>query len=536
MQHARALLHLSRRLHAATSLEAVVEEARQAIAEHTRYQRVYVHLLGEDRVGLEIIGYPLPNMPLIRQRLATVDVAHDRLLQKGFAAVEPFVIPDLRDDPDANQELVAAFGNRTIVCIPMFDGDAQIGPFIVATYADEGIIVPTDDELDLIVQVASLVAVVIGRLRAEAGRAAAEEVAAAQERSAALGRMAGAIAHDFNNILLAVLSNAELAAQAVGPDHPALGLIADIEDAAVRAGGLSRQLLAAARGQVLERRRLEVGAALAAVERLVRPTLAAGVTVTVEVQVGADVVDADPGQLERVLMNLVVNARDAGARRIAIDAATVDVDGDMVGGPDVPVGRWVVLTVSDDGPGMPPEVLARAFEPFYTTKEGRGTGLGLAVVDGIVRQHGGLVRAYSEAGQGCVFRVYLPAPVGAAPAPVTSRRPLRGEARVLVVDDDAAVRRAVERVLTAAGYVVTTAATAAEALAQPADVVITDIVLGDDDGVALAGQLRARDPAPVVILMTGFARGRFADPGLPLLHKPFPGRVLLDVLARQLDG
>lgn len=534
MRSAAPLLTLSHRLHGVTSLEDVVERALEVIRDHTRYRRAYVHLYTPDRFGMEIVGYPLPDMPLVRQRLATVDVAKDRLLQRAFSATEPFVVADLREDPDADQALVAHFGNRTVVCVPMFEGDAQIGPFVVATYADEGVLVPTPDELAFIVSVGSLVAVVIGRLRAEDARRDAEERLARDERASALGRMAGAVAHDFNNILLAVMANAELAGEQLGAGHPVARMLVDIQEAAERAASLSRQLLQTARGQLVERRRVAVADLLATVERLMRPVSA--VPLEIEVHPGATHVDVDPVQLERVITNLLLNARDAGARRVTIDVALLVVDDDVVGPATVPRGAWVVFAVSDDGAGMPPAVQARAFEPYFTTRSTRGTGLGLAVVDGIVRQHGGLVHVDSEPGQGTTFRVYLPASVDAPALPAIAEPTRRtGDERVLVVDDDPDVRRAVARVLATAGYPVVCAGTAAEALQHEVALVLTDVVLGEDDGIALARALHAKDPAPAVILMSGYARGRRNELGLPMLTKPFTGRALLGLVRASLD-
>src|SRR6478735_9310848 len=189
-----ALMKLSRALHGVRTLEDVLDHVRTAISESTRYNRCYAHLIHPDGKTFEIVGWVLPNMDLVRQRMATIDVSRDALIQRAHRATEPIVIPDLRLDPDADQAQVEFFGVRTIICVPMFDGDDQIGPLVVPTYADQGVIPPTDEELEFIVQVASLLVVVIGRMRAEDSRRKLEEAAAANERMSALGRMAGEVA------------------------------------------------------------------------------------------------------------------------------------------------------------------------------------------------------------------------------------------------------------------------------------------------------------------------------------------------------
>jgi signal transduction histidine kinase/CheY-like chemotaxis protein len=548
-----ALLKLSRALHGADTLEVVMQRVRAAITESSRFNRAYIHLLAPDQKTFEIVGFALPNDELVRKRLATIDVSRDLLLQKVFNARDPFVVEDLRQEPLADQAQVEFFGNRTAIVIPMFEGDARIGPLVVPSYADQGVLVPTEQELDFFVQVASLLAVVIGRLRAEQARREVEERAARHLRTNALGRMAGEVAHDVNNVLVTILANAELAAEEL-VSHPVHELLVDVQAAAQRAARLTRKLLAISSGQLLTKRAVPVHALLESATKLARPSLAPNVELRQVVHPGVDSVVGDPLELERVFMNLLVNARDAVGLdgQITVEAETVTVDAEYVAAQgSLRPGRYLRVSISDDGEGMSRETQSRIFEPFFTTKPAEhGTGLGLSVVEGIVRQHDGFVHVYSELGSGTTFKVYLPLtekesatdkPAGAA----TRRAPEQHSAAsrsasILIVDDDETVRRTVELILQRAGYAVRSLSTAAEALEHlPGgcfDLLITDVVLTGGDGMQLAEEARRSIPGLPVLFMTGYARGKLNDLGLPQLSKPFAASELLLLVRHTLGG
>ncbi len=528
---APALLKLSRALHGVTSLEEVMRRVRASITETTRYHSTYIHLINPDGKTFEILGWPLPNMEMVRQRMATIDVSQDRLLQRVVTDREPYVIDDLRLDPDADQKQVEFFGNRTCIVVPMFDGDERIGPLVVSTYADQGVLPPTSEEFDYFLQVGSLVAVVIGRLRAEEARRALEKSLADAQRHEALGKLAGGVAHDFNNLLLTILANVELASAELG-DHAATPLLKDVETAALRAARLTKQLLASSRGQILSRVALPLETLLSDVPGLVERLLPERVRVVLEPCAKDLVILGDRDQLGRVLMNLVLNARDAiaGEGTITIHAEPVRVDDEFVAARgELPAGAYARVCVSDDGVGMNQETQSRIFEPFFTTKPSeRGTGLGLSVVLGIVEQHDGRVHVYSEEGMGTTFKVYLPlsdhTPTkldlveDESPALSTGRS-------ILVVDDDDHVRRTVERILTRAGHAVTTADGPASALdtlrERSFDLLLTDIVMPGGDGVALADKAKAIDGNLRVLYMTGYSRVRLRSLSEPHLTKPF---------------
>jgi signal transduction histidine kinase len=541
-----AILRFSRALHGAGTLEDVLDKVRALLTETTRYRWTYVHLRHPDGKTMEIAGWILPTAEQLRSHHALVDVSRDKLLQRVMNATEPFVIDDLRLDPDADQAQVEAAGICSAIVVPMFDGDERVGPLVVPTFMDQGVLPPTEEEYDLVLQVAALVGTVISRLRALDARAQAESRLAQSEKLDALGRMAGAVAHDFNNVLLAVLANIDLAIAEVSP-HPAVAYLEDASQAAQRAARLTKQLLASSRGQVIAREPVDVGAVLRSAQKLLEPTLPPGVSLEVALPTELALVLGDCDELERVFTNLLVNARDAVAQggHINVELRNVHISSEYVASRDeVRSGDYALLAVSDDGIGMTHETQARIFEPFFSTKgPERGTGLGLAVVLGVTKQHAGYVHVYSELGLGTTFKVYLPLAEQGLRAPPSLPPPsdnLDGTESLLVVDDDEQVRRTLERILTRHGYRVHTEASAAGALtaldAQHFDLLLSDVVLGASDGVTLVSQAKQRFPDLRVIFVTGYSRTSLTELSAPRLIKPFPADELLRLLRRTLEA
>lgn len=544
---AQALLKLSHALHGVDSLESLMAQVRAAVTAYTRYNRAYIHLIGADGKSFDIVGWVLPNEELVRSRIQTIDVSQDRLLQRVVRAREPFFIADLREDPDADQAQVEYFGNRTSILIPMFEGDERIGPLIIPTFKDQGPMPPTDAEFEFLIQLGSLVSVVIGRLRAEQAREELERQVASAQRLEALGRMAGGVAHDFNNLLLTILANVDLAATELGEQHQVTSYLHDAEQASRRAGDLTKQLLAAARGQVLDWESVDVASrvqsAASLAERLLPPSIVLDVLEPPQLAP----VRGDGAQLERVFMNLILNARDAieEAGRITVEMKEVTIRGELVASTrNVPSGSYVLISMTDDGQGMSRETQAHIFEPFFTTKGvERGTGLGLAVVLGIVEQHQGSVHVYSEEGLGTTFKVYLPVAAGEAvkakPEP-ESMLTHRGTEKILVIDDDEAVMRTAARILERAGYQVRTAANPEELFealrAEAIDLVLSDAVMGTVDIQDLVREAKDIQPSVRFLLMTGYARGRLSTLSLPRLDKPFSAAELIRLVMRTLNA
>jgi len=367
------------------------------------------------------------------------------------------------------------------------------------------------------------------------------------QKMEAVGRLAGGIAHDFNNLLTAIIGTTALVLEDLGLESRARLDIQEIEKAAKRAAGLTRQLLIFSRQQVLEPRALDLNALVGNLEKMLHRLIGEDVELRTKPAAGLGAVRADPGQLEQAIVNLVVNARDAMPKggRLTIETADVELDRSYVAGhvPTQP-GPYVLLAVSDTGVGMDGATKARLFEPFFTTKEpGRGTGLGLATVYGIVKQSGGYVWAYSELGHGTTFKIYLPRVAETAEAPESTTSPptpVGGSETVLVVEDQEEVRKLTKRVLEARGYTVLAARNGAEALEIVAQhvnqihLMITDVVMPGMNGREVARLACARRSDLKVLYVSGYTgeavlQHRLLEPGVAFLQKPFTP----DVLARK---
>jgi len=367
-----------------------------------------------------------------------------------------------------------------------------------------------------------------------------EEQLRQSQKMEAVGQLAGGVAHDFNNLLTVITGRCHFLQQRLGGEGPGARDVTLIVEAAQRAAALTRQLLAFSRRQVLEMRVLDVNSVVAQVEKMLRRLIGEDIDlVTVPAQ-DLGCVKADPGQLEQVLLNLVVNARDAMPRggRVTIETASV-VGGTEDGPAGIPPGPHTMLAVSDNGSGMDAETLSHIFEPFFTTKgRDRGTGLGLATVYGIVAQSGGHIAVESEPGQGTVFRVYLPRvdePADRLAPPSTGAEARGGQETILLTEDAVDLRALAREVLTRRGYQVLDAADGADALALaerhpgPIHLLLTDVVMPRVSGRELAERLAARHPAMKVLYMSGYTDDAVLRHGVlrsevAFLQKPFgPG-------------
>jgi PAS domain S-box-containing protein len=369
----------------------------------------------------------------------------------------------------------------------------------------------------------------------------------------ALGQLTGGVAHDFNNLLTVVIGNLELMESIVG-DHPEMTAhLGEAMEAAWRGVDLSQRLLAFSRKQMLAPEVISVNALIGEMEVLLRRTLGAGINIEVSPADGLPQVRVDPGQLENAILNLAINARDAmpngGTMRIRTGQFKADrryADAR----PDVEPGRYVMIEVADTGIGMTPDIRERAFEPFFTTKErGKGTGLGLSMVYGLLKQSGGHARVYSEPGQGTSVKLFLPeTDPDVAEAPTNTIRLLRehgGRAeRILVVEDDDAVRRLVVTSLKELGYRTMEASSGPEGLevleqhGMDIDLLLTDLVMpGGLNGIALARQARERFQHISVLLTSGFSEEHASLQGeFPLLSKPYRKAELALAVRGALDA
>jgi PAS domain S-box-containing protein len=398
-----------------------------------------------------------------------------------------------------------------------------------------------------IVGFAKIVRDLTERREAEEALRRSEEHLRQAQKMEAVGRLAGGIAHDFNNLLTAIQGHAQFLLEDLPETGSSHGDALEIKRAADRAASLTRQLLIFSRKQVLQPLLMDVNLVVRDMHTLLRRVIREDIELETDLVGELWPIRADPSQLEQVLMNLAVNARDAmprgGKLTVRTRNVTLDQEGDL-GGIALPAGRYVQLLVSDTGMGMDRPTQARIFEPFFTTKaEGEGTGLGLAIVYGIVRQLGGAISVYSEPGQGTTFKLVFPS--GEADvvrtAQLAPEELARGWESVLVVEDDPAIRSHTSRALQGRGYSVLEAESGREALRLaeeydgPIDLVITDIVMPEMSGRKLAESLRAVHPAARVLFMSGFTMDEVVRQGLvdadaKFIEKPFTS----DYLARKV--
>jgi PAS domain S-box-containing protein len=386
-------------------------------------------------------------------------------------------------------------------------------------------------------------------------RKALEAQYAQSQKMEAIGRLAGGVAHDFNNLLTVISGYTSLLLRDAARDSRPGMALAEIEAASKRAAALTQQLLAFGRRQVLQPRPLNLAAIVSEVETLLRRVIGEDVVFSTSGSPDLGTIVADPGQIEQVLLNLTVNARDAmpGGGRLEIETSNATVSEQAARAmPGLLPGEYVLLSVSDTGLGIPPEVLPHVFEPFFTTKEkGKGTGLGLATVYGIVKQSGGGIYADTEVGRGTTFRIYLPhVPEAAGEAPVAGNQAAvpRGSETILLVEDEGGVRNIVGRLLEDFGYHVISLSDPLEAIARMAGagadgvaLVLTDVVMPHMDGRTLSLRLREARPGLKILLMTGYMpdealqAGGSGD-GTPLLQKPFRPEQLARKVREVLDA
>ncbi|MET0344142.1 MAG: PAS domain-containing protein [Polyangiales bacterium] len=389
------------------------------------------------------------------------------------------------------------------------------------------------------------------RTRTEETLARTEEQLRHTQKMESIGRLAGGVAHDFNNLLSVVVGYSDLLLSQIPEHAPLRKHVEQISQAGARAANLTRQLLTFSRRQALRPRIIDLNQVLTGLEEMLSRLVGEHIEVTIRRSAAPVFIEADQSQIEQVVMNLVVNARDAmpSGGRLDIETAVLDLDAAFVanhrGGEP---GPHVRLAVRDTGIGMDPSTLQRAFESFFTTKEaGKGTGLGLATVLGIVKQRQGMVRAESAPGLGATFEVYLPlAPEAhrSLPATAVPRTHLRGTETVLLVEDQEPVRRLAATCLRELGYRVIEAGGAAdaerEARAQPVQLLLTDVMMPGMTGSALAARLSRRDPALRVLFMSGHAdvaaqRSELLA-GRALLHKPLVPARLAQRVREVLDA
>jgi signal transduction histidine kinase len=369
----------------------------------------------------------------------------------------------------------------------------------------------------------------------------------------AIGSLAGGVAHDFNNLLSIILGYTAMISETLEPDHPSQGDLEQVIRAGERGADLTKQLLAFSRRQVLEPTSVDLNATLTGMRKMLKRLLGEHIDLNLLTSNKLGKINADAGQIEQVILNLVVNARDAMPDGGAITIETRDVELDGYSAPsrnEIEAGQYVMLSVKDVGVGMSGAVRERIFEPFFTTKEvGKGTGLGLSTVFGIIQQSRGHIAVESEEGRGSTFRVHFPRfaegserPVSRPPPPLT----LRGSEVILLVEDDEQVRNVARALLLRYGYQVLDAQNGGEAFlvcerhAGAIDLLITDIIMPRMNGLELSERLMTMRPGLKVVYVSGYIDPsidpqRFVNKGFPFIQKPIRADTFLTKIREVLD-
>jgi len=389
--------------------------------------------------------------------------------------------------------------------------------------------------------------------RTEAALRTSQEQLVQAQKMEAIARVAGGVAHDFNNLLSVILSYSDLAIESLEPGDPLQADLLEVRKAGQRAAQLTQQLLALSRRQVLQPRVVDLNEVIVGLEKMLRRVLGEDVVLAIKLDAGLDRVKVDPGQIEQVVMNLAVNARDAMPRggHLTVETRNVHRDVRTAARLGIAPGAHVVLAISDTGTGIAPAIVDRIFEPFFTTKQvGKGTGLGLSTVLGIVQQSGGAVAVDSRPGAPTTFEVSLPSLGGAAPdayRPQTkSVAALRGSETILLVEDDPAVRALSRAILQRHGYEVHEAQSGGDALllceqiAKPIHLLVTDVVMPLMGGRQLAERLRPQRPEMRVLYMSGHTDDAVVHHGVleaevEFLQKPVTSDSLLRKVRQVLD-
>ncbi|MEP6778837.1 MAG: ATP-binding protein, partial [Gemmatimonadaceae bacterium] len=516
------LLAFARELLQVETFRELLDTTRKEFERAVGYKHAWMRISEETDTVTEmrLIEVSSELRELMMGTVPVLAVRDDAIMNEVLKSDRPTVIADARTDPRADQRIVAMLGNRTIVNIPLRLVDTPFGIIGTGTFGDEGVRPPTPEQLNYIVAMATQISVAASRLRYRAqkiaSRHAQEEMQrrlAQVQRLESLGLMAGGVAHDFNNLLTIILACAQMA-QFASNDPAVNSELQGIVEAATRGSALTRQLLVMSRSQPLEIRSLDLNLRLRELVTLLRRVLPENIDIDLIEHSGEMFVDGDASQLDQTFMNLCINAREAmpAGGRLTIEVEQVLVNGAYVAThPWAKPGRYILATVTDTGIGMTPDIVERVFEPFFTTKAAQsGTGLGLAVAYGSVRQHDGMMHCYSEVGVGTTFKVYLPLMSRTATQVGTKiDGPVRGGSeRILVAEDDAAVRSVIERILGRAGYSLVVARNGAEAVAaakaEHFDLVILDVIMPGLSCAETLKQLRDQNSEIRVLLSSGY--------------------------------
>jgi signal transduction histidine kinase/CheY-like chemotaxis protein len=558
------LLAFAHRLQQAATFGDLASFVREEVSHAVGYERVWLMVADDEEAKeLRLLGFAGDQPELVWDVAPVLKVQGDPFLEEVWRSDAPVVVADARTDPRTDKAIVEALQNRTIVNIPLRLIDKPFGLFGVGTFGAEGPRPPDASQLEYLVGMAGQIVVAASRIRFLRAREEAErERQDFQKRLnqiqklESLGMLAGGIAHDFNNLLTVISASAgilkeELTTPSVRSTPSLREDVTAILEAAGRAAELTQKLLAMSRAQTLATRTLDMNVQLRGLLLLVRRIFPAAIEIDFVAGQALPPVEGDAGQLDQVFLNILINARDAmpkGGRVRLVSEQVVVTSRFAAAHPWATPGRFVLVTITDSGVGMPAEVVERVFEPFFTTKGQRaGTGLGMAVSYGIVRQHKGMLLCSSQPGVGTSFKVYLPTSEGRAPETGTKlqRRPSPGSERVLVAEDDEFVRGVATRILQRGGYdvraVANGEAACALAASEPFDLIILDVVMPGLPCHEVVKRLQALRSDVRILLSSGYTAGASIAPlmlqtGTRLLRKPYEPDQMLRAVRDVLDG
>lgn len=516
------------------------------------YDHCLIFLPNSEKSGLLLkAGYGIAKEQLEDKQdvsLELHDIESRGLLAEVFFNKQPLLLDSAEDLQKRMSKNLSDFFSeveiQSLICCPVIYEEESLGVVTVGNDKNRRHLLQRD--INLLMGVASQIASRIHNMRLEAHLRQSQKMEA-------VGILAGGVAHDFNNILTTILGYSEIIAGKLSESNPIKGQIKEIYQAGERAAGLTRQLLAFSRKQVMEMQVTNLNIVVNDMGKMLKRLI--GEDLTLEIVTGSAIgnIKADVGQLEQVLMNLVVNARDAMpcGGRLTIETGEIYLDEKYVRKHSgLAEGKYAMLTVADTGVGMPPEVQKRIFEPFYSTKElGKGTGLGLSTVYGIVKQHHGHVYVYSEPDHGTTFKIYFPVvsdsikDVFLTPANTMPE----GTETVLVVDDEASIRRLVSDTLEPLGYTIIGAACGEEALdilrgsQEKVDLLLSDVIMPGMDGRQLSEIVHQERPEIKTVLMSGYTDDVIADrgilaPGIVFVNKPLLPVALANKIRAVLDS
>jgi signal transduction histidine kinase len=553
--HLETLLEVSRQLSKIQPVESLLTTIAEACGRLLDSDTVGFRRVDGDELILAGSWGDARNV-MITERLRMGESLAGRVAVGG----EPLVVTDLANDPRVTSAHRASFhsrGYQALLVIPVKVGERVIGVLSVLSRRDEGF---SAEDVMIATAFAAKAAVALenSRLYQEIQRAY-DELSQTQDQLAqaskmeAVGHLAGGVAHDFNNLLMVIMGRADVLLRGLDEKHSMRPAIQEITRTAQRAADLTHQLLAFSRKQVLKPAVLDLNSVIANLTEMLRRLIGEDIDLVAVLDPLLGRAKADLGQIEQIVMNLAVNARDAMPHggQLTLETANVELDAEYarmhVG---VRPGSYVMLALSDTGVGMDSPTQARIFEPFFTTKGPRnGTGLGLAMVYGIVKQSGGNIGVYSEPGQGTTFKIYLPkidAPIDGGLASPPPPSPSYGRETVLVVEDEEGVRALVRDILEQSGYTVLEASHGAQALETserhpgPIHLVLTDVVMPEMSGPELVQRLATLRPASKVLFMSGYTANAVVHRGAlgsetEFLQKPFTAATLTRKVREILD-